>query len=124
MAKEPWNPNTIGPAFTRTLKEAVRPGSKLKQKLLNPDADAVKKAFSDFAQIEVPEDWTIRFYPEEDLPHNIAMAIPASKSGPTVPSRPKKPTFEDCFLGFYNTYLQLDDFRLLDQIFGSQELRN
>src|SRR5882724_1166272 len=121
MAKKPWNPDTIGPAFTTTLEEALKPSSDLKQKLLNPDADAVKKAFSDFAQIEVPKDWTIRFYPEEDLPHNIAMAIPASKSGPTVPSR-RKPTFDDCFLGFYNTYLRLDDFRLLNEIFNSPEL--
>jgi|SRR5205823_5434563 hypothetical protein len=122
MPKKPWNPNTIAPAFTATLEEAVKPNSTLKPKLLDPDADKVKTAFSDFAQIEVPKGWTIRFYPEEDLTHNIAMAIPASKSGPTVPGRPKKPTFEDCFLGFYDTYLRLDDFRLLDQIFGSQEL--
>ena len=123
MPKQPWEPRTIAPAFTRTLKKALKDPS-LRKSLLDPDAEKVKEAFSDFAQIKVPPEFTIRFYPEEDLPINIAMAIPAAKGHTAeVPGNPKDPTFEACYLGFYNTYLRLNDYQTLSKIFGSKELR-
>jgi hypothetical protein len=123
MAKQQWTAKTVPPAFDKTLKAAITTPD-LKRKLLDPDTAKVKKEFSDFADIEVPANMTIRFYPEEELPHNIAMAIPAAKGNTTeVPGPPRKPTFSDCFLGFYNTYLQLNDYILLSQVFASRELR-
>jgi len=123
MPKQPWDRTTVQPAFDRTLQEAVK-NPTLKASLLNPDAVKVKEAFSDYAQIEVPDDMTIRFHPEEDLPFNLAVAIPAPEGHTTtVPGDPKKPNFAACFLGFYNTYLQVSEFEALNEIFKAKELR-
>ena len=123
MAKEPWDRNTVQPAFNRTLEEAVK-NPTLKASLLDPDAAKVKTAFSDYAQIEVPENMTIRFHPEEDLPFSLAVALPAPEGHtPTVPGDPRKPNFAACFLGFYNTYLQVSEFEALNEIFKAKELR-
>ena len=65
---------------------------------------------------------TIRFYREEDLPYNIAITIPAARSSSEVP-KPRKPTWDQCYLGFYNTYLRLNDYEMIDKIFASAELR-
>jgi hypothetical protein len=120
MPKQPWNTKTVRPAFEMTLKAAVKDKS-LKRKLLDPDPVKVKNTFSDFAQIEVPTRMTIRFYAEEVMPFNIAMAIPAAKASKTVP-KPRQPTWDQCYLGFYNTYLRLQDYEMLDTIFASAEL--
>jgi hypothetical protein len=123
MPKQPWDRNTVQPAFDRTLEEAVKNPS-LKAKLLDADATRVKEAFSEYADIEVPDNMTIRFHPEEDLPFNLAVAIPAPEGHTaTVPGDPKKPNFAACFLGFYNTYLKLPDFEALNEIFKAKELR-
>ena len=123
MPKEPWNRNTVQPAFDRTLEEAVK-NPTLKASLLDSDAANVKTAFSDYAQIEVPENITIRFHPEEDLPFSLAVALPAPEGHTTtVPGDPKKPTFAACLLGFYNTYLQVSEFEALNEIFKAEELR-
>jgi hypothetical protein len=123
MPKEPWDRNTVQPAFDKTLRDAVK-DSGLKAKLLDPDPVKVKEAFSDYAQIEVPDNITIRFHPEEDLPFNLAVAIPAPQGNtPTVPGNPKDATFAACFLGFYNTYLKVSEFEALNEIFKAKELR-
>ncbi len=122
MPKQEWNTTTVRPAFEKTLEEAVK-NPRLKRKLLDPDPQKVKDAFSDFAQIEVPRGMTIRFYQEEELPYNIAMAIPAAKGGSETVPKPRKPTWDQCYLGFYNTYLRLHDYEMVDKIFASAELR-
>jgi hypothetical protein len=121
MPKQPWTPKNVPPAFNMTLAAAVQ-DPQLKNKLLDSDTEKVKETFSDFAQIEVPAHMTIRFYPEEELPYNIAMAIPAAQASDLVP-KPRKPTWDDCYLGFYNTYLRLHDYEMVEKLFASAELR-
>jgi hypothetical protein len=123
MPKQPWDRTTLQPAFDKALAEAVKnPG--FKASLLDPDVSKVKTAFSDYANIEVPDNMTIRFHPEEDLPFNLAVAIPAPEGNTrTVPGNPKEATFAACFLGFYNTYLQVSEFDVLNEIFKAKELR-
>jgi hypothetical protein len=123
MPKKPWDRDTVQPAFDKTLQEAVK-NPTLKASLLDPDVTKVKTAFSNYAEIEVPENITIRFHPEEDLPFNLAVAIPAPEGNtPTVPGNPKEATFAACLLGFYNTYLKVSEFEALNEIFKAPELR-
>ena len=124
MPKEPWNKSTVQPAFDRTLQEAIKKPA-LKASLLDPDPAKVKVAFSDFANIEVPPEITIRFHPEEDLPSNLAVAIPAPVGHTaTVPGEPREPIFKKCLLGFYNTYLQEPESKAVDEVSKAKEMKN
>ena len=112
---QPWNDETIPPAFTKTLEEAVKKGNDdFKKDLLDPSK--AKAKFAKFADIDVPENVTIRFYEEEVLPIHFAIAIPAATTGPTVPKHPRRPTFDDCFVGLYDTYRSVEEHETLKKI--------
>ena len=118
MAKRNWNnPEEIPPAFDDTLRNAVNDATgKLAKELV--DKTTAKSALAREGDITIPNEVEIIFYREEDLPFRVVMAIPAKQTGLSVQSL--QPTFEDCFLCTYDTYVHAADAAKLRKIFRAK----
>jgi hypothetical protein len=114
MAKRDWNhPEDIPPAFDDTLRNAAKDATgELAKELLNKAT--AKSALAREGDITIPNEVEIIFYRQEDLPFRVVMAIPTKQTEPSV--QPLQPTFEDCFLCTYDTYVHAADAAKLSKI--------
>jgi hypothetical protein len=115
-----WVPEEIPSAFNEALEKAVADTSgKLTAELL--DKTKAKNALAREGDITVPNEVEIVFYREEDLPFRVVMAIPAKEGGQEI-EIPKEPTFADCFLCTYDTYIHGAESANLLEIFRGHGL--
>ena len=103
-----WNPLNVQAAFTKALGDAVN-NAQLRSDLL--DRTKAKSALAAAGEITVPDAVEIIFYRQEDFPARLVVAIPAdpkNTGGPNQPAQPLAPTFMDCFLCTYETYVKTE----------------